>query len=75
MIHLTIKEQKSVLDGIVCLEYVNKKLLIKLINSNVLKERFDNKTCEIYQNEKHLLQAYFCKGITEGDFFKNSCIV
>jgi hypothetical protein len=54
-----VKPQKNILDGITLYEPVDKSLLIKLINSDLLKKKFHNKiSTKFYENEKKQLEAY-----------------
>ena len=55
-LNLTFKE--SILDGILLKEKIDIDLLDKLINSNLLKETFNNPMSKIYKTEKHQLQKY-----------------
>ena len=55
-LNLTFKE--TILDGILLKEKIDIDLLDKLINSNLLKETFNNPMSKIYKTEKHQLQKY-----------------
>ena len=56
--NLELTFKSSVLDGITLKEKIDIDLLDKLINSNLLKETFNNPMSKIYKTEKHQLQKY-----------------
>ena len=54
-----VKPQENILNGITLYEIPDKSLLIKLINSDLLKTKFNNKMATVfYENEKIQLQKY-----------------
>jgi hypothetical protein len=67
---LTLKTQNSILNKLVCREKVDMNILNKLINSNLLKDTFNNKTiADIYTNEKQQLLKY--KSIIDTNGYAN----
>ena len=54
--NLELTFKTSILDGIQLKEKIDIDLLDKLINSNLLKETFNNPMSKIYKTEKHQLQ-------------------
>jgi Family of unknown function (DUF5906) len=53
-----VQPMPSVLDNLTLYEKIDKAVLIKLINSSLLKETFNNKVCRMYANEKAQLMEY-----------------
>jgi hypothetical protein len=54
-----VEPKKSILDNLTLYEKVDKEILLKLINSSLLKIKFNNKiVSKYYQNEKQQLIAY-----------------
>jgi len=60
-LRISIKPQKSILDGIELKEPIDEVKLKKLINSDLLLQKFNNPCCKMYENEKAQLQKYLCK--------------
>ena len=58
MLSFNVSPQANVLDGITLNEKIDRSLLVKLINSTLLKETFNNVMARIYPNEKTQLTAY-----------------
>ena len=58
MLSFNVSPQPNVLDGITLNERIDRSTLIKLINSTLLKETFNNAMARIYANEKTQLTAY-----------------
>ena len=56
---LAVSPQSNALDGITLYESVDRSLLVKLINSTLLKTNFSNKIAgALHQNEKQQLERY-----------------
>lgn len=53
-----VSPKSNILDGITLNEKIDRSTLMKLINSTLLKETFNNPMAQIYHNEKTQLTAY-----------------
>jgi hypothetical protein len=54
-----VEPTKNTLDGITLYEPIDRSILVKLINSTLLREEFNNKQAGVvYKNEKQQLQRY-----------------
>jgi hypothetical protein len=54
-----IEPKPNALDGITLYEQIDRSVLVKLINSKLLREKFNNNQAGVlYKNEKQQLQRY-----------------